>query len=80
MAKKNYQKVTLEYAPRVIDNGTDKAFMELRCTNSKGTDVDITMRIDLYFFPQLIREFKRIADQRVKNAIEFQQRIKEAAE
>lgn len=80
MAKKNYQRLRVEWAPVVRTNNTNTATIQFRCVNSKGTEVDAHMSVDMFWLPELVREFTKLAKQQVKNAQEFERRIKEAAE
>lgn len=80
MAKKNYQRLTVEWAPVVRSNNTSTATIEFRCVNSKGTEVDAHMRVDLYWLPELVREFTKLAKEQVKIAQEFERRLKASAE
>lgn len=79
MAKKNYQRLENEFEPSV-SWGERQVTLNFRTLNSKGTKVDVAIKVEKYWLPNLVKEFARIAKADAAGANAFVERIKAAAE
>lgn len=77
MAKKSYQKMTA-YNSEIKSKGADTSEIVLTGRNSKGTDVIVTVTVDDYFFPYMIKDMIKIGRDRFKTASQRLEAIKDA--
>lgn len=79
MAKKNYTTMTA-YGIYMVQKGPDKSVITFRGNNSKGTQVTITIVLDDYQFPYMIKDMVKIATDRATVANERLNKVKKAVE
>lgn len=77
MAKKNYQKIEA-YRIGISSISSDKSIISLYGKNSKSTDIKITVVVEDYFFPHMIKDMALIGKQRVESANSINNRIRNA--
>lgn len=65
--KKQYVKCEA-YNTEIKSNGAYKSTLVIKGVNSKGSPMEITVSLDDYFFPYMIKEMARISRQRVATA------------
>lgn len=68
MAKKSYQKLDNCWNADIKENGPDKSVLTFKGTNSKGTETIVTVKVEDYFFPYIIRDMAKIARRRKATA------------
>jgi len=71
--------MTADFNPAVGNKG-DRAEIKFRGRNSVGNDCEMTILIDKWFLPEIIKSFAEIARRDVAAAIGFEKRIKNAIE
>ncbi len=69
MAKKNYQKITDCWNAKVESCGPEKSRIVFKGRNTQGTEVDVTVEVEDYFFPYMIKDMAGIARARVKSSV-----------
>lgn len=77
MAKKVYTKLTA-YDSKITADGPDKSKIVIKGQNSTGTVVEVSISVDDYFSPYLIKDMARIAQDRVNLAIKRRNEVKDA--
>lgn len=68
MAKKSYQKLDNCYNAEIKESGPEKSVITFKGKNSKGTESVVSIIVDDYFFPYMIRDMAKIARRRKATA------------
>ena len=68
MAKKSYQKLNNCYNAEIKESGPEKSVITFKRTNSKGIETVVTVMVDDYFFPYMIKDMAKIARRRKATA------------
>ena len=68
MAKKSYQKLNNCYNAEIKESGPEKSVITFKGVNSKGTETIVTVTVEDYFFPYMIKDMAKIARRRKATA------------
>ena len=68
MAKKSYQKLNNCYNAEIKEAGPEKSVITFKGVNSKGTETIVTVTVEDYFFPYMIKDMAKIARRRKATA------------
>lgn len=77
MAKKQSIKLNA-YNAEVRPDGDGKSILIINGNNSNGTDIEVKISMEDYFFPDIIKDMAKIGKQRVVTANKRMEEIKDA--
>jgi hypothetical protein len=75
MMKRNYSKLQA-WDVTVIAKAEGKSEMVFKGRNSNGRDCTVTIDIEDYFFPYMVRDMMKVVQGRINRAVELKQNIK----
>lgn len=80
MSAKNNKRIATCWTPRVMDMNAEEVEIIFDGKNTAGGNQRVSVRLSKWELPGMIKEFARIAKNKVTTAVSFQQQLKDAVQ